>query len=91
MARWHAMRMRRPIGSAANLDIHLQCLLLDGGYRRTGGEAVLQAARAPGRDASARLPDRRIARLLKPLTRQGYTDAVGTEVRGRVPARGPRE
>ena len=34
-------------GSAANLNIHLHCLVLEGVYRRTGGEPVFQAARAP--------------------------------------------
>jgi hypothetical protein len=34
-------------GSAANLNIHLHCLVLDGVYRSTADEAVFQEARAP--------------------------------------------
>jgi hypothetical protein len=33
-------------GSAANLKIHLHCLVLDGVYRRTEGEPIFDAARA---------------------------------------------
>ena len=58
--------------------------------RVTSGKG-LDAALVEREQAPARLLDKRIARLLKPLTRQGYTDAVGTEVRGRVRVRGPRE
>jgi hypothetical protein len=34
-------------GSAANLNIHLHCLVLDRVYRRTADEPVFQASRAP--------------------------------------------
>jgi hypothetical protein len=54
------------------LNIHLHCLVLDGVYRRTGGEPVFQAARVPSRDELAGLLDKIIARLLAMLTRQGY-------------------
>ena len=46
--------------------------MLDGVYRRTGGEPVFQQARAPSRDELAGLLDKIIARLMKLLTRQGY-------------------
>ena len=46
--------------------------MLDGVYRRTGGEPVFQQARAPSRDELAGLLDKIIARLLAMLTRQGY-------------------
>lgn len=59
-------------GSAANLNIHLHCLVLAGVYRRTEGEPVVQQARAPTGDALRGLLDKRIARLMKLLTRQGY-------------------
>ena len=39
--------------------------MLDGVYRRTGGEPVFQQARAPSRDELAGLLDKIIARLLK--------------------------
>ena len=33
-----AVTLIQRFGSAANLNIHLHCLVLDGVYRRTGGE-----------------------------------------------------
>ena len=53
-------------------DLSLHCLVLDGVYRRTGGEPVFQELRAPSRDELAGLLDKIIARLMKMLTRQGY-------------------
>jgi hypothetical protein len=47
-------------------------LVLDGVYRRTEGEPVFQAARAPSRDELAALLEKIIARLMKMLTRLGY-------------------
>jgi hypothetical protein len=67
-----AVTLIQRFGSAANLNIHLHCLLLDGVYRNTEGEPVFQEARAPSRDELAGLLDKIIARLLKMLTRQGY-------------------
>ena len=67
-----AVTLIQRFGSAANLNIHLHCLVLDGVYRRTGGEPVFQAARAPSRDELAALLEKIIARLLKMLTRLGY-------------------
>ena len=49
-------------GSAANLNIQLHCLMLDGVYRRTEGEPVFQQARAPTRDELQGLIDKFIAR-----------------------------
>jgi hypothetical protein len=59
-------------GSAANLNIHLHCLVLDGVYRSNGDEVVFQEARAPTRDELHGLLERIIVRLMKMLTRQGY-------------------
>ncbi len=67
-----AVTLIQRFGSAANLNIHLHCLVLDGVYRRTEGEPVFQAARAPSRDELAALLEKIIARLLKMLTRLGY-------------------
>ena len=67
-----AVTLIQRFGSAANLNIHLHCLVLDGVYRRTEGEPVFQAARAPSRDELAALLENIIARLLKMLTRLGY-------------------
>jgi hypothetical protein len=44
-------------GLAANLNIHLHCLVFDGVYRRTEGDPVFDAARAPTGDALAGLLD----------------------------------
>ncbi len=67
-----AVTLIQRFGSAANLNIHLHGLVLDGVYRNTEGEPVFQEARAPSRDELAGLLDKIIARLLKMLTRQGY-------------------
>ncbi|MEI6721851.1 MAG: transposase zinc-binding domain-containing protein [Betaproteobacteria bacterium] len=67
-----AVTLIQRFGSAANLNIHLHCLVLDGVYRRTGGEPVFQEVCAPSRDEFAGLLDKIIARLMKLLTRQGY-------------------
>ncbi|MCC7081065.1 MAG: transposase [Burkholderiales bacterium] len=59
-------------GSAANLNVHLHCLVLDGVYRRTEGEPVFDAVRSPTGDELAGLLDQIVARLMKLLTRRGY-------------------
>ena len=67
-----AVTLIQRFGSAANLNIHLHCLVLDGVYRRTEGEPVFQQARAPSRDELAGLLDKIIARVLGRLTRLGF-------------------
>jgi hypothetical protein len=67
-----AFTLIQRFGSAANLNIHLHCLVHDGVYRRTEGEAEFQEARAPSRDELAGLLDKIIARLMKMLTLLGY-------------------
>jgi hypothetical protein len=59
-------------GSAANLNIHLHCLVLDAVYRHSEGELVFQEARAPTGDELRGLLDKIIARLMKMLTRASY-------------------
>jgi len=59
-------------GSAGNLNIHLHCLVLDGVVRRTEGDPVFDAARAPTGDALAGLLEQMVARLMKMLTRSGH-------------------
>ena len=41
-----AVTLIQRFGSAANLNIHLHCLVLDGVYQRTEGEPDFQKARA---------------------------------------------
>jgi len=67
-----AVTLIQRFGSAANLNIHLHCLVLDGVYRRTEGGPAFQKARAPTRNELEGLLDRIIARLMKMLTRQGH-------------------
>jgi len=59
-------------GSAANLNSHLHCLVLDGVYRRNEGEPIFEQARAPSRDELQGLLDKIVARPMKMLTRLGY-------------------
>ncbi|MCX7159467.1 MAG: transposase, partial [Proteobacteria bacterium] len=49
-----AVTLIQRFGLAANLNIHLHCLVLDGVYRRTEGEPAFQEARAPSRDELVR-------------------------------------
>ena len=58
-------------GSAANLNIHLHCLILDGVYRRTGGEPEFVEVPGPTDEALQALLRKIIARLMKLLTRPG--------------------
>ncbi len=63
-----AVTLIQRFGSAAYLNIHLHCLLLDGVYRRTEGEPDFQKARAPTRAELEGLLEKIIARLMKVLT-----------------------
>ena len=67
-----AVTLIQRFGSAANLNIHLHCLALDGVYRHTEGEPAFQAARASTRAELESLLAKIIARLMKMLTRLGY-------------------
>jgi hypothetical protein len=67
-----AVTLIQRFGSAANLNIHLHCLVLDGVYQRTEGEPNFQEARAPIRAELEGLLEKIIAHLMKMLTRLGY-------------------
>ena len=67
-----AVTLIQRFGSAANLNIHLHCLLLDGVYRITEGEPEFHAVRAPTAGELHALLTRLIKRLMRLLTRQGY-------------------
>jgi hypothetical protein len=59
-------------GSAANLNIHLHCLVLDGVYRCDAeGEPVFVEAPAPTDEALQTVLHKVITRLMKLLTRRG--------------------
>ena len=67
-----AVTLIQRFGSAANLNIHLHCLVLDGVYRRAadGSPAFIEAA-SPTDDELHALLQTVIARLMKLLTRRG--------------------
>jgi len=67
-----AVTLIQRFGSAANLNIHLHCLVLDGVYRRPEGDPAFRAARASTRTELEDLLDKIIARLMKLLTPLGY-------------------
>ena len=79
-----AVTLIQRFGSAANLNIHLHCLVLDGVYRRTEGKPVFRQARAPTREELRGLLDKIIVRLLKVLIRLGYlVEEEGNDLPGR--------
>jgi Putative transposase len=68
-----AVTLIQRFGSAANLNIHLHCLVLDGVDRiNREGAPVFEPARAPRVAALAALLVKIITRLMRRLTRQGY-------------------
>ena len=59
-------------GSAANLNIHLHCLFLDGVYDTTGEVPVFHPVRAPTTEQIQTLLHQIIQRIMKLLTRLGH-------------------
>jgi hypothetical protein len=67
-----AVTLIQRFGSAANLNIHLHCLVLDGVYRcDTDGEPVFVEVPAPTDEALQTVLHKVITRLMKLLTRRG--------------------
>ena len=67
-----AVTLIQRFGSAANLNIHLHCLVLDGVYRcDTDGEPVFVEVPAPTDEALQTLLQKIITRTMKLLTRKG--------------------
>ena len=66
-----AVTLIQRFGSAANLNIHLHCLVLDGVYRTREGVPVFQEARVPSIEELQALLVKIITRLMRLLTRQG--------------------
>ena len=58
-------------GSAANLNIHLHCLVLEGVYRRSEGAAIFHEVAAPTIE-DAGLLAKIITRIMRLLTRLGF-------------------
>ncbi len=71
-AQMGAVTLIQRFGSAANLNIHLHCLVLDGVYRSEAGAPVFQQARAPSIEELHAVLAKIITRLMRLLTRQGY-------------------
>ena len=59
-------------GSAANLNIHLHCLVLDGVYQSGEGVPVFHEIPAPSIDELQSLLAKIITRIMRLLTRQGH-------------------
>ena len=67
-----AVTLIQRFGSAANLNIHLHCLVLDGVYRcNTEGEPVFMEVPAPTDEALQAVLYKIITRLMRLLTRKG--------------------
>ena len=67
-----AVTLIQRFGSAANLSIHLHCLVLDGVYRRSEGAAVFHEVAAPTSEELQALLAKIISRIMRLLTRQGF-------------------
>jgi hypothetical protein len=67
-----AVTLIQRFGSAANLNIHLHCLVLDGVYDTTGDVPVFHPVRAPTAEQLQTLLNQIIKRVMKLLTRLGY-------------------
>jgi hypothetical protein len=67
-----AVTLIQRFGSAANLNIHLHCLVLDGVYRTTEGVPAFHPVPAPTAEELQALLTRLMKRLMKFLTRKGF-------------------
>ena len=67
-----AVTLIQRFGSAANLNIHLHCLVLDGVYRITEGAPAFHPVPAPTAEQLQVLLTRIMRRLMKFLTRKGF-------------------
>jgi hypothetical protein len=67
-----AVTLIQRFGSAANLNIHLYCLVLDGVYRTIEGVPVFHEVRAPTAEQLQVLLTRIIKRVMTLLTGKGY-------------------
>ncbi|MCP3880294.1 MAG: transposase, partial [Sulfitobacter sp.] len=71
-AKTGAVTLIQRFGSAANLNIHLHCLVLDGVYDTSADEPVFHPVRVPTAEQLQTLLNQIIKRVMKLLTRLGY-------------------
>jgi hypothetical protein len=71
-AKTGAVTLIQRFGSAANLNIHLHCLVLDGVYRTTEGIPAFHPVPAPTAEQLRALLTRLMKSLMKFLTRKGF-------------------
>jgi hypothetical protein len=67
-----AVTLIQRFGSAANLNIHLHCLYLDGVYDTPGETPVFHPVHSPTAEQVQTLLNQIIKRVMKLLTRKGY-------------------
>src|SRR5262245_58042666 len=67
-----AVTLIQRFGSAANLNIHLHCLVLDGVYLNRDGMPVFHEAAAPSTDELEAVLLKIITRTMRLLTRLGF-------------------
>jgi hypothetical protein len=67
-----AVTLIQRFGSAANLNIHLHYLVLDGVYRSNDGAAIFHEVPAPTIEELQALLAKIISRIMRLLTRQGF-------------------
>ena len=68
-----AVTLIQRFGSAANLNIHLHCLVLDGVYLKRDGAAFFHEAAAPTVEELEALLAKIITRTMRILTRRGLS------------------
>lgn len=66
-----AITLIQRFGSAASLNIHLHCLVLDGVYRIQNGMPEFHSVRTPTAEQLQSLLNQIIKRIMKALTRHG--------------------
>ena len=82
-----AVTLIQRFGSAANLNIHLHCLVLDGVYRNCDGAAVFHEAAAPSTDELEAVLLKIITRIMRLLMRLGAVskNQTGPTLPKRIP------
>ena len=85
-----AVTLIQRFGSAANLNIHLHCLVLDGVYRRTDGEPVFVEVRAPTDEQLQALLHKIIAAIMEAAGARADPPAPGPASAPAAPGAGAR-